>query len=652
MALLSPGIETIERNFASSASAAAFGSAATVGKFQWGPAQQVTSIFSESNLLETFGEPNRRTQPSWFSAQRILTEGNDLKLVRAVNSESSANAHPAVGGLQITIDQAGTGYAVEDEVQVLDDTDNPVTDATGTVTKVGTNGEVEQVQVFPGVIGENTTVTGYSIEITSTGGSGATGTVEYVSESPVTILNDEGIEAGELQNTDLQTLHEETGLPGLMARYVGEFGDNIMFDLISFENWDSDPEQDLTVFPADGGTATVDFTDVFQGGPQSSGQYGVIVYVNGTVETSFVFSLTEGDRDEAGSSIYLDDMVEAGKTGPLIGTALYGWDGDRTGRYKLSGGKDTDVSAGDFVLAWDLLADPETTSFQYGAAGAAASEIPEDAATIMNRIAEIAQGRGDCRIRLSAPRDLMVGVGQTTAIENMLEWRRGVDSQGEQVAANINVDNTYVSLEDNFKYQYDKYNDQYFWMSLSADACAADLANAREGNVWESAAGVQRGQLTGIVKLAYSPANQAQRDRLYKNSINPITSEPGGGTYINGDKTMTNRSTAFNRINVRDLFNLLKRSIKPLAKERLFENNTEFTRRQFREASNAFMNQIQGQGGVIDFQVVCDQTNNTPQVIDNNRFVATFRVIPPRSINFITLNFGAYGTGTDLEEVG
>ena len=651
MSLLSPGIETIERNFASSASAAGFGSAATVGKFRWGPAMQVNSIFSESNLLETHGGPNRRTQPSWFSAQRILTQGNDLKLVRVVNDEEAANAHPGVGGIRVSITQAGTGYEVDDAVQILDDTGSEVTDATGSVTRVGANGEIEQIQAFPGAITADTDTTGYTIEVTSTGGTGAEGSVEFVSDSPVTILNDEGLENGELQNIELQELHEETGLPALFARFVGDLGDHITVDLISFENWDTDTEQELTVFPS-GESATVDFADQVEGGPTAADQYAAVVYVDGDLETTFVFSLQEGDRNESGQSIYLDDMVEAGRTGPLIGTALYGWDGDRTGRYEFGGGKDEGVTAGDYVQAWDLLSDPETVSFQYGAAGAAANETPEDAAVIMNRIAEIAEDRGDCRIRLSAPKDLMVGVGQTQAIDNILEWRRGVDSQGEQVADNINLDNTYVSLEDNFKYQYDKYNDQSFWMSLSADACAVDLQNAREGNVWESAAGVQRGQLLAIQKLAYTPANQAQRDRLYKNSINPVSSEPGGGTYINGDKTMTNRSTAFNRINVRDLFNLLKRSIRPLAKERLFDNNTEFTRRQFREASNAFMDQIQGQGGIIDFQVVCDETNNTPQVIDNNRFVATFRVIPPRSINYITLNFGAYNTGTNLEEVG
>ena len=167
---------------------------------------------------------------------------------------------------------------------------------------------------------------------------------------------------------------------------------------------------------------------------------------------------------------------------------------------------------------------------------------------------------------------------------------------------------------------------------------------------WFSPAGYNRGQLLGITKLAYNP-KQADRDELYKARINPIVSFPGQGTLLFGDKTAQSKPSAFDRINVRRLFIVLEKAIATAAKYQLFELNDEFTRSMFRNMTEPFLRDVKGRRGVTDFLVVCDETNNTGQVIDANRFVADIYIKPARSINFITLNFIATRTGVEFSEI-
>ena len=197
---------------------------------------------------------------------------------------------------------------------------------------------------------------------------------------------------------------------------------------------------------------------------------------------------------------------------------------------------------------------------------------------------------------------------------------------------------------------YDKYNDVYRWIG-SNGLCAGLCANTDSvADAWFSPAGVNRGQLLGVAKLAYNPT-KAQRDTLYKARINPLVSFPGQGTMLFGDKTLLSRASAFDRINVRRLFIVLEKAISTAAKSQLFEFNDEFTRAQFRNLLEPFLRDVKGRRGITDFLVVCDESNNTGQVIDTNRFVADIFVKPARSINFITLNFIATRTGVDFTEV-
>jgi phage tail sheath protein FI len=167
---------------------------------------------------------------------------------------------------------------------------------------------------------------------------------------------------------------------------------------------------------------------------------------------------------------------------------------------------------------------------------------------------------------------------------------------------------------------------------------------------WYSPAGFNRGQLKNVIKLAFNP-NKAERDSLYKSGINPVTAFPGQGTVLFGDKTMLAKPSAFDRINVRRLFIVLEKAIATAAKFTLFEFNDEFTRANFVNLVDPFLRDVQGRRGITDFKVVCDESNNTPEIIDRNEFVGDIFIKPARSINFIQLNFVAVRTGVEFSEV-
>jgi phage tail sheath protein FI len=197
---------------------------------------------------------------------------------------------------------------------------------------------------------------------------------------------------------------------------------------------------------------------------------------------------------------------------------------------------------------------------------------------------------------------------------------------------------------------YDKYSDVYRFVPLNGDIAGLAARTDSIADSWFSPAGFNRGVVRGVVKLAYNPT-KAQRDILYPKRINPVATFPGQGTVLFGDKTALSSPSAFDRINVRRLFIVLEKAISTASKFQLFEFNDEFTRANFRNIVEPFLREVQGRRGITDFLVVCDETNNTGDVIDRNEFVAEIFVKPARSINFVTLQFVATRTGVAFEEV-
>jgi hypothetical protein len=252
-------------------------------------------------------------------------------------------------------------------------------------------------------------------------------------------------------------------------------------------------------------------------------------------------------------------------------------------------------------------------------------------------IDNIVTQRKDCVAVISPEKSTVVNNVGNEAL-TLVNWR------------NVLHDSSYAIMDSGYKYQYDRYNDMYRWIPLNGDIAGLCARTDQTNDAWWSPAGFNRGQIKNLVRLAFNPG-KAERDTLYKNGINPVVTFPGQGTVLYGDKTLQSKPSAFDRINVRRLFIVLEKAIAVSSKFQLFEFNDEFTRRQFVNVVTPYLREIQGRRGITAFKVVCDDSNNTSQVIDSNQFVGDIYIKPARSINFIQLNFIAVPSGVQFSEV-
>ena len=282
--------------------------------------------------------------------------------------------------------------------------------------------------------------------------------------------------------------------------------------------------------------------------------------------------------------------------------------------------------------AYEKFEDAETVDVNLIIAGTSS-------ATHIDNLITIAENRKDAVVFASPERSDVVNVSSAvTQTTNVTGFFNSIRSS------------SFVVFDSGYKYTYDKYNDVFRFVPLNGDIAGLCARTDLVADSHFSPAGFNRGVVRGAVKLAYNP-NKTQRDDLYRARINPVVTFPGQGTVLFGDKTGLSAPSAFDRINVRRLFITLEKAISTASKFQLFEFNDEFTRAQFRNIVEPFLRDVQGRRGITDFLVVCDETNNTGDVIDRNEFRADIFVKPARSINFITLTFVATRTGVSFEEV-
>ena len=304
----------------------------------------------------------------------------------------------------------------------------------------------------------------------------------------------------------------------------------------------------------------------------------------------------------------------------------------------LSGGVDVDEVTLPFTAlatAYDQFVSPEDIDISLLITGG--SRSGDNGSQLANYLIDnIAEVRKDCVVFVSPEKSDVVNAAAPEA--NIVQFRNSVRSS------------SYAVMDSGYKQMYDKYNDLYRWVPLNGDIAGLCVRTDNTRDPWFSPAGTSRGQIKNVIKLAFNP-NLAQRDFLYKNGVNPVISQQGQGTILYGDKTLLSKPSAFDRINVRRLFIVLEKAIATAAKSLLFEFNDEFTRTQFRNLVEPFLRDVQGRRGIFDFKVVCDETNNTAEVIDSNKFVGDIYIKPARSINYIQLNFVAVRSGIEFSEI-
>lgn len=660
---ISPGVTVQEQDQTLTIPAVPTTVGATVGPFVWGPAMQPALIGSVSQLVQTFGKPTKDYNiESWFSAYNFLSYSSSLYVCRAVDSS-------AMNSL------ANTGTATP--IQVNN------SDAYEALTSMPTN--TLYMAKYPGAKGNSLGVSvcdsanAYSSVSPAPANSNNTAQFNFQPGAntglfTVTNSNPSGNTANSAAQTDATTIlgslnvgdwlslgNTSVGTQYVQIASVGApvtTANGVSTAVISLAN---------TLFlTANATSATVTrywkFYNLVTTAPGTS-DYVAKMGGSGD-ELHVVFTDEEGGftgipgsvlEVHQGLSRATDAQSESGGSNyyaSVINTqsAYVWWTGDRQGApsansstvvpstnyvpldLSFAGGVDSageaTISTGSLQNAWALYQNADIYTINAIIQGPTLnSTIP------VFLISQLAEGRKDCIAFISPPRSTVVGVTAGQAAE-LVSYRNQLPSS------------SYAFMDSGYKYMYDQYNSQYIYVPLNADIAGL---YASLPDPWWSPAGYNRGNIKNCIKLAYSP-HQQDRDLLYQSSINPVVTFPGQGTVLFGDKTLLSKPSAFSRINVRSLFIVIEKAIAIAAKYELFEFNDPTTQAQFVNMVNPYLRDVQGRRGLTWFQVICDSTNNTQQVIDSNEFVGSILVKPNYSINFINLTFTAVNGSVSFSE--
>ena len=389
---------------------------------------------------------------------------------------------------------------------------------------------------------------------------------------------------------------------------------------------------------------------------------GAITGTAGTIleRLTYLSKLSDGKSAE-GAVAYYKDAVNAGSAYIYAGATLAptgageAWGQESTaldsgdsfkvlGKYEAAlsrGADDYDYNSGEIGTAYGLFTETEEVELDFVLMGGSMGDSA-DTKLKAGAVMGVAQTRKDCVAFISCAKTDQVGSG-------------GALTRTQQKTNTLNFFSTlpstsYAVFDSGYKYMYDRFNDIYRWIPCNGDVAGLCVSTSATLDDWYSPAGTNRGGLRNAVKLAYNPT-QADRDELYQARINPICSFAGSGIILFGDKTALSSPSAFDRINVRRLFLNVQKRAESLAKGVLFEQNDATTRIGFASALNSYLSEVQARRGVTDFLVVCDDSNNTPSVVDRNEFVAEIFMKPTRSINYITVTLTATKTGVSFSEV-
>ena len=653
--LLSPGVEIQERDLTiGSIETVEVNVGAIAGAFAKGPVLTPVRISSESQLIETFGEPTDANAETWWTAASFLSYGGVLDVVRASTSGQLSASDDAVTSPYTLSIPTKEVY----EATYFGAAANPFKWA---ARDVGAEANAIRVAVIDkgadvsltldGALA--TTTVGTQIANTAATKSGYIYAWDGTSNTVSIITSDtwttsDIVENGvtDLNVTSVSSWYDQqnvfTGLswnaiaprPGT-SPYVGARGGS--GDEFHIAVWDATGA--ITGAP---NTLLEKFTYVSKANNAKTTQGAVNYYPQVVLDRSnYVYW---GAHETA---VYDVSANQAATGGNIAGTSNAGSDstttfdlfGAPTSYTFQKGAESLGATSGEILTALQEFADTETDQIDYLIAGPGDSSNKTNSQSISSSVLTIAASRKDCVAFISPFRGDVVGVtSSATQTNNVVDFYSGLASTSFGV-----FDNTW-------KYVYDRFADKYRYIPVCGDVAGLCAATTANGLPWFSPAGLNRGAIRNAVKLAYSPT-KSERDKLYQNRINPVTSLPGQGILLFGDKTALASPSAFDRINVRRLFNVIEKTIGNAAKGVLFELNDEFTRNNFKNVVEPYLRGIQAERGITDFLVVCDETNNTGAVIDANEFKADFYIKPARSINFITLTFIATRTGVSFEEV-
>ena len=655
---VSPGIEIKEIDLSNVVPAVSSTVGAFAGVFQWGPVDEVKTVSSGLELVEEFYQPANTDAgvEDFYTADSFLRYGSALKVVRmATSGLFSANDAGAAasllkneddyeenykdGSLNGTVGKYIAKYAgalgnslkvsvcassnayFHSGVDLVNDANADLGDTVVTVDD-GTKFTVRDIIKFSGhatkyrITGiSSNDLTIASLNTPTSGGLTAA------------VADDESID----RFWEFHDLFDKAPGTSASAELVGASNDEIHLVVVDEDGLFTGTQHTVL--------ETFGFVSLASDGKDAQGQSN---YYRNVLERDSEYVYWSGHDVEIVTPATDDRTLEESKTTAFLRP-------DKVKNSSLSGGANgRSKVAGDFESAMDrFFADSETESIDFIIVGSTRTDngsgtdqdLVADHNTIANKAIQIAEARKDC-LAVISPRHASIvhESSESTQLTNVKADYASVTSS------------SYAVLDSGWIYQYDRYNDKFVWVPGNGHTAGLMARSDLLQDPWYSPAGFSRGQYLGITKLAFNP-KKASRDELYRARINPIVTFPGQGTVLFGDKTALTVPSAFDRINVRRLFIVLERAVAVAAKAQLFEFNDAFTRAQFRSAVEPFLRDVKNRRGLVDFSVVCDETNNTDSVIDRNEFVCSIFIKPAKSINFITLNFVASRSGVEFEEL-
>ena len=693
--LKSPGVHVREIDLTTIVPAVSTSIGAIAGAFEKGPVNSIVTVGSEEDLVKVFGKPQNSSNQfeTFFTAANFLQYTDQLKVVRCESGVTNAIA-------------SGTSILIRDDDHYEDSfKDGQASVGEWAARTAGIHGNSLGVSICANATAyEETAVTTTSAEealgqtvISVTDGTvftihdivnfGETLGFEYqvtaADASTITIklkddLNGVGLQstvasgtnirrrwrfydlfdaapgtsdyATQNQRGTLDELHvvvydQQGEISGFAAESNGNRTNAV---LETFANLSKNPNckspQGDSVYYADKIFRTSSF--VYWMDHNSAGTNWGTDFTGETSQIVMEDGGTDGAGANAGDNIVLDatgtsNEDENGKIELEIGGTSYdALDTPTTSNLK-NGTDDYAVTAGELEIAYDNFEDTESVDVNLilGGKGGGAGDSASTQDTHVTMLHALVETRRDCVAFASPHRSATVGVSSSiTATDNVVD------------AFDLCPSSSYMVFDSSYKQMYDKYNDVFRFVPMNGDTAGLCAFTDQVADAWFSPGGFNRGNVRGAIKLSYNP-KKSERDQLYRARINPIVDFPGQGVVLFGDKTALAKPSAFDRINVRRLFLVLEKAISTAAKFSLFEFNDEFTRAQFRNLIEPFLRDVQGRRGIFDFRVVCDDTNNTGEVIDRNEFIGDIYIKPARSINFITLNFIAVRTGVEFSEV-
>jgi len=449
------------------------------------------------------------------------------------------------------------------------------------------------------------------------------------------------------------------------ARYPGSLGNSLSIQIFHADNLGTTSDESRKFFSNNAGTTLwaegdKESTTYVSEVEYTNDEIHIIVYdelglitgiKNSVLETWQGLSLNRYARTSSGSANYWADVINTGSSYIYVGapsdvaqfsesTNTYSLIGN--GAISFKGGTLGTSSVSNVTNSLAMLEDTDNIDVNLIFAEAFTTQ---NADQVNASLLAVAEKRKDSMVFLSAPLNLHTLPSDDVKLSTLKTWRN------DGIVNSSNTTLSYAVFDSTPVYVYNRYSDSYEWIPACGHIAGLCAYTDEIADPWFSPAGFNRGQLRGVTKLAYNPKT-SDRDDLYNLNINPIVNIPGQGIVLYGDKTGQKRPSAFDRINVRRLFITIQRVIAEAAKYQLFELNDEFTRSAFINTVDPYLRDVQGRRGIVEYKVVCDETNNTAQVIDTNRFVADIFVKPSRSINFISLNFIATRSGISFTEIG